>query len=258
MSRFAPGKTAKELGIDTSRTFEVVIGNGFFSEGEKITFKSNDESSCPRFYKEDKSNSWSIAWYKLKYADEEPVPHWKKYIGNQTAVHVKSEKELRTLLEFLENNTDLRWGGGDKPTEFFPFFPEDQCISIGTEILYATKVYYERHGYKIITLQEFMGEKTVPPAVYDTFRQDLINYHIASNSLAATLPNIIKKTMNYAKEKLLKLTNPNTYALYKAGYTDENGALTCKGTEITNTLLEELVRDKLVELAKEEIEEEKK
>jgi len=46
--------------------FRVIEGNGYLSVGEIISLKNNDGSDYPFFWKEDKSDFWSINFSKLE------------------------------------------------------------------------------------------------------------------------------------------------------------------------------------------------
>ena len=46
--------------------FRVIERNCYFNVGEIITLKNNDGSDYPFFWKEDKSDFWSINFYKLE------------------------------------------------------------------------------------------------------------------------------------------------------------------------------------------------
>ncbi len=68
---FEPNKNAKELGIDITRKFRVVVDEPFFSKGDIITLQRDDNSVCPFFSKVDGSNYSPTYWFSLEYADEE-------------------------------------------------------------------------------------------------------------------------------------------------------------------------------------------
>lgn len=76
---FEAGKTAKELGIDTSRKF-VVVERSSFMEGTTVEL-SKDDDSCSPLFEDIHGNKRFMAWNRLAYADE-PEPY-KPMVGDR-------------------------------------------------------------------------------------------------------------------------------------------------------------------------------
>ena len=72
MQTFEADKTAKELGIDTTRRFVVVEGDDHFEKGDILKLFRDDNSSSPWFNKDgSKDRDWCIHWSSLAYAEKE-------------------------------------------------------------------------------------------------------------------------------------------------------------------------------------------
>ena len=73
MNTFEADKTAKELGIDTTRRFVVVTeGNDKFKKGDILKFFKDNNSVNPWFIKDgSKDINWFIRWSSLAYAETE-------------------------------------------------------------------------------------------------------------------------------------------------------------------------------------------
>ena len=68
---FEAGKNAKELGIDTSRTFVVLNENGSpFEFGEIVAIAIDDDTEIPRFESTKTGAKGDCFWSRLAYADE--------------------------------------------------------------------------------------------------------------------------------------------------------------------------------------------
>ena len=68
MKTFEPNKNAKQLGIDTTKKFVVVDGEGIFPQGTILTLEEDDGSSCPRFTDGKKIDY--APWFRLAYAEK--------------------------------------------------------------------------------------------------------------------------------------------------------------------------------------------
>jgi len=73
MNTFEENKTAKELGIDTSRKFVVVTeDNDKFEKGDILKFFRDDNTALSWFKKDgSKDRDWCIHWSSLAYAETE-------------------------------------------------------------------------------------------------------------------------------------------------------------------------------------------
>ena len=73
---FEAGKTAKELGIDTSKTFVVVMSDHFlFDEGELVRLANDNDTTNPLFKSQKTGSSYYCSWEALAYADEPELLH---------------------------------------------------------------------------------------------------------------------------------------------------------------------------------------
>lgn len=81
---FEAGKTAKELGIDTSKKF-LVVREAFgipFKVGDIIILDIDDNSSCPRFvFVDNQLDFWYFKWSDLAYAEEQEA--YKPMVGDR-------------------------------------------------------------------------------------------------------------------------------------------------------------------------------
>ena len=69
---FPAGKTAEELGIDTSKKFVVVDnGNTVFNTGEILMLIENDGTSAPYF--SNGKTTWNCLWSDLAYAPNQKI-----------------------------------------------------------------------------------------------------------------------------------------------------------------------------------------
>lgn len=203
----------------------------------------------------------------LKLYKETSAPHWKKYINTRTAVLVKSEQELRTLLEFLEKNTDLRWTSGRNPTECISFRHLNHCVEIYKYLTQSPKEYFEEIGYTIISFEEFMGkeDKTLFTTKEEHCGRNVFTYEQMYGECPASIskryhaimmgrmcgktnfyteilerqikdfnkPNIIKKTMsNIVKFAKYITLSADEKELRKAGLQDEDGGWTEEADDI--------------------------
>ena len=68
---FPARKTAKELGIDTSRKFVVVEGNEVFDEGDILVLEEDDNTIRPNFKRVSDSETSFLTLSYLAYLEEE-------------------------------------------------------------------------------------------------------------------------------------------------------------------------------------------
>lgn len=68
---FPPDKTAKELGIDTTRKFVLVKGSRWFDEGCIVDLTKDDDTPLPWFRRASSNDEhFPIHWHDLDYAPE--------------------------------------------------------------------------------------------------------------------------------------------------------------------------------------------
>ena len=86
---FEAGKTAKELGIDTSRKF-VVVEEDYkipLKKGDVLMLEEDDGSLCPRFRAMDDTDYWYFDWSRLAYADDVAEPEaYKPRVGDRVSL----------------------------------------------------------------------------------------------------------------------------------------------------------------------------
>ena len=102
---FEAGKNAKELGIDTSRTFVVLNENGSpFEFGEIVAIAIDDDTEIPRFESTKTGAKGDCFWSRLAYADEtEP---YQPRIGDRVSLEGEIIKKYTDGTLHVEvNNT---------------------------------------------------------------------------------------------------------------------------------------------------------
>ena len=72
MQTFEADKTAKELGIDTTKKFVVVAGNNRFEKGDILKLFRDNNTGSPWFIKDgSKDTHRCVLWSSLTYAEKE-------------------------------------------------------------------------------------------------------------------------------------------------------------------------------------------
>lgn len=87
---FEAGKTAKELGIDTSRKFVVVKGgHSLFQPGTVLTCLERERDDMMALFSDGCDRVYSVCWHRLAYAfvhaHEEPEPYVPK-VGDRVVL----------------------------------------------------------------------------------------------------------------------------------------------------------------------------
>ena len=94
METFAPNKNSKELGIDTSREFVVVVGDSNFPEGSIVKISRDSRSGLPWFtLASGEGRRHPFHWKDLYYADEK-VEQKKGEAANEVIAEEEDEKQF--------------------------------------------------------------------------------------------------------------------------------------------------------------------
>lgn len=218
---FPPNKTAKELGIDTSRKFVVVESDNVYKKGDILVIHTDDETSMPFFSRLGEENKNRISWSKLEYADEpkkmtikEAYERGELRVGRM--VRLPSGVEGRITCIHPEKdifNVDV--GGG-------------KCIHCGSGGRWSCTI--RECGYKKIVFLDNMEEKpqTVSEIIFkerEGIEREIINNAFDRLSFAVYPPlnkPLTKKIMNIFKSEPHK-------SLRKAGLIDDDDMPTDKG-----------------------------
>lgn len=143
MRTFEPGKSRRELGIDTSRKF-VLVEPYFchfiegFKEGDRLEFLDDASfSSTGRFKKVGGKEEFSFFWDQLAYADEPETPYVPR-VGDRVSV----EGVVRTVSE----------GDGFAIPGVFISFDDSQTVFLRTGNMASVK--FISRGPRTLTKSE--------------------------------------------------------------------------------------------------------
>lgn len=84
-----------------------------------------------------------------------------EFIKGGIAVHCEKEEQAKKFLEILEENSDLTWASGHKPTDFNPwdFYGSTTCFEVQMDVhlLYCELPYFVERNFKIVKFEELAG-----------------------------------------------------------------------------------------------------
>lgn len=176
---FEPNKSAKELGIDTTRKFRVVLANingdkhHLFENGDILSFKehSGDGTGNMATFTNQDGKEAICCYFRLEYADE---PKDKNPYGN-LIIHTPTEEEYKMVLEKLDRSG---CGYFAKNVEFSVIYTDesgefDSFDNFESKEELLGKRYNK--GRKFITANEFLGEEEKEQG--DTFKEAMWHGH---------------------------------------------------------------------------------
>lgn len=192
-------------------------------------------------------------------------------------VRTNTKEEEGKLLQWLEDNTDLKWYNGCSPTEYSSPFG---CIIIKDNLDGCGKKYANPKGYPWVSTQEFFNKydkqkvekEEEPDGWYDisyTLTHTLTPPFIYMSTGTGTtispfnqpvLESITKKTMRRLSEltqKVRRAFSKDQKALFKAGYIDARGEWSNRAEQYADDAMREAYleenKKEVIELANEEI-----
>jgi len=99
---------------------------------------------------------------------------------NKIAVHCKTKKEWKKVLEYIESlGIGAKWGVMGKPTEkihFWDIYKEETCLDISNlmGLGFCYKSWFQKEKYRIIPVDKYL-KKSTPPMNRKQFIQSIEN-----------------------------------------------------------------------------------
>lgn len=182
------------------------------------------------------------------------------------AINARTKEEDERIRKWAHEQ-GLKWGSGDSYKDRSEWGRTSFCHNL-TRGTRGRLEFYEDEGYTIITVPEFFMEEAKPYdalAYYsgedhgpifpeDDWYQGALSDYMNSISANSTSNNITKKPMS----KLQKLTNKvkrffdsDAQLFFQVRFIDEDGDTTELYREVREEVIDELIKDKMLERAKE-------
>lgn len=87
----------------------------------------------------------------------------ERFIEGKIAINLETQQEWNEFMQWLEENTDIRWYGGQKPTEKNYWNVDKEWTCVNSDMTWGAYNSYESSGYEIVKykdLKERKGMKT--------------------------------------------------------------------------------------------------
>jgi len=117
-------------------------------------------------------------------------------IKGKVAILTESFSNFTKATKYLEK-FGYKWGANSNLERYYDMYGEETCISVSEQLSYSPYDYYDRAGYKILSLHEFMkiheGENKLIPKfkIGDIIRSKEYIYKVVEDDGLGVIARVI-------------------------------------------------------------------